>query len=961
MKQVFRLIMMISFMLLLTACKDKDAKPTAQELTNTPSVKEKAMELYSKNDMTLPLNVVEGKETVVELIRESEGKMVLYTAMTDETTGNISSYAKYLLKEDNNWVSSELTWGSDQTLITDNYIINRLIYAPDGTLYAALKSKDQKKISRVVAITSDHEVKELTVPNLNGFDRMGKYLEISDLCLNGESLMINTGYYILGYDTIGQKVIFTSKSGYYTGLLIGSEQLITMDYLANQLMLMNPLTGIIEDTISLPEWQVYDFQMQYVNENNIFLFYHNNQLGIVGREGLYEYQQDTGKWKEIINGSVDLIGKFAYQHVNFIHQSEDEYLLLSKDTSDQGHLVKYSLKEQEPADKEVFHISAFQDNRRMKEAVITFAMKHPELMVVYDIAAKEEEPATIEEYTAQTNEKLKQNKAADILICDRLPYKNYMEQGYFEAINDIIEPYMERGEIYSNIVECLKNDENIYLVPGEFRPYIYAGPEDLMSAGDTLKQISDYTILNGKTVFNQIDYRSLAGAVTKVYNNELLGEDGNPDRSKLINFLQQTKKVSSPQHIRNSEFYWSHQECYFHYARGKKSLLLTHISHSYELMLLCSALDVTGDSYRSAKTFEALNIVGVNKNSTKKELVREFIELLLSEPIQDYQVGEGIPLRMDGIEGWETVSYGLGAMSSGIRPEYIMNEHDLTKEDIDAFVESNKELSCISSFDPRLADALGDYMEFYIKGYINEETAADLILANVNGTEPNQEEEPDQEVLNNAKSILFIGNSLTSYGGIPGYFKQIANEMGKDIEVQTIITMGCTLNSHVSDIKNDEQKSALIKNADIVVLQDHTYFMENSVEAVRTLMKMCKEGSIVYYFLTEYDVVDHIDSERRLSLIEGLNFLPIGYIYNELIESTFGYPELHMTNDYHPNHLSGYIEAAAIYNSLFGEIPQTLNFKLIPSMEQGYIPGITEDEKRKTMDRIRDIIINYKD
>ncbi len=73
--------------------------------------------------------------------------------------------------------------------------------------------------------------------------------------------------------------------------------------------------------------------------------------------------------------------------------------------------------------------------------------------------------------------------------------------------------------------------------------------------------------------------------------------------------------------------------------------------------------------------------------------------------------------------------------------------------------------------------------------------------------------------------ILFIGNSLTSAGDIPGRLQKLATAMGKDVRVESVTHNGYSLEDHWRDGRAME---AIRKGWDIVVLQQGTSAHEDA-------------------------------------------------------------------------------------------------------------------------------------
>lgn len=184
--------------------------------------------------------------------------------------------------------------------------------------------------------------------------------------------------------------------------------------------------------------------------------------------------------------------------------------------------------------------------------------------------------------------------------------------------------------------------------------------------------------------------------------------------------------------------------------------------------------------------------------------------------------------------------------------------------------------------------------------------------------------------------VFFIGNSFTYTFDIPAKFKNIAKTQGVELEIYVKAEPGNRLSKHLEELPS---YSDYIKNADIVVLQDHGGFIgPETVPHIPKIQALFNKNVKFYYypFIATSNFYKQFD-------IKNIIFVPTGDIFDEL---TKVYSSETFIVNYHNNDLCSYIFANAIYCVIFDADCTDFPYETIitPSDALGRLKEINENE-----------------
>ncbi|RED75090.1 ABC transporter substrate-binding protein [Cohnella phaseoli] len=325
--------------------------------------------------------------------------------------------------------------------------------------------------------------------------------------------------------------------------------------------------------------------------------------------------------------------------------------------------------------KKVITISVLKADGFLKAAEQAYEQAHADIDVqIKEYAAVPEsgnggmslamDPADVEKYVNTVGTEVLSGKGADIISLSELPYDKYVKK---EALVDLSElmakdDSFDNNSYYGNIMDALKKDDGLYVIPLEFSLSMMIGDQTaIQKAGKVDIDDSNWT---------WAEFTEIASQLVKDDDG-----DGKPDKyaitsfdpqSFLVNLLkdQYSKYVDSAN--RKSDF---DSKAFRGLLEQVKSMYDAGIisaenatwgeqffspwmANSPEDLVLYSkaAYGEGGKVYRKPGkskgiAFTARNLLGINANSKMQQEAWNFMRFLLSEEMQTSPEFKGFPMN----------------------------------------------------------------------------------------------------------------------------------------------------------------------------------------------------------------------------------------------------------------------------------------------------------------------------
>ena len=310
----------------------------------------------------------------------------------------------------------------------------------------------------------------------------------------------------------------------------------------------------------------------------------------------------------------------------------------------------------------------------LNAAVTAFKEAHPEVDVVLELGHTSEDDGLDDAEIIRTlNTALLAGDAPDLLILDGLPADSLIRKGMLEDLSGLV----DGTEYFENLFSAWTREGKTYAYPAKvLLPVLLAQPDDPpaggslaalaeeAAAGKALPPSGEATGLAAadQPLFYFDDWRTLFDMFYACAAPELFCEDG-CDETVLREFLTATRAVSDRYGLTaepsgrvsgavgNDEsgksYYYPVQVDAFAYGAARRCAVLLD-----ELSNLQSAFwfKETAVSLMPGGAYLPRVSAAVPVNAPQKELAKEFIRILLSQPVQAARnYFEGLPVRREAL------------------------------------------------------------------------------------------------------------------------------------------------------------------------------------------------------------------------------------------------------------------------------------------------------------------------
>ncbi len=366
-------------------------------------------------------------------------------------------------------------------------------------------------------------------------------------------------------------------------------------------------------------------------------------------------------------------------------------------TTYEGSLYRFAVSTEAVVADSTFTIWTLSETDTLREAVLAFQEAHPELDVELEVQLNEEGSAegsaTVSDLLSNLNTQLLAGDGPDVLILDDVDYQTYIDKGVLEPLNDLYQEYDFVGGTVSGL---LTEAGDCYIIPARFSVPVIMSDQGELPA--TMEELTERVLSGGGRSAEQAAEDDLgweddawlhpSGEFYSIWlaasGGSLVTEDG-VNTSALTAWLDDLKQISDHYDLTDGVelaggssgsayegFNYGNRNEYFpsdgRWGDGSAGVMVMNDVQSLlgQMVATCSEYDEETDQnvispdqtgFQIAR-FPGLTegayspeiLMAVSAGSGQTELAREFIETALSDDIQRYTYGDGLPVTQAGIE-----------------------------------------------------------------------------------------------------------------------------------------------------------------------------------------------------------------------------------------------------------------------------------------------------------------------
>ncbi|WP_097015439.1 extracellular solute-binding protein [Anaerocolumna aminovalerica] len=729
MKKVFAGLLV--FVLLLTGCSTK------KEEKNVSSSNIKGR--YVETDVSLPEEF--DKSTVLQLTKKN-GMPFLY-AFSSEDALTITGYQ---MNNDGSWTEDTPEWLQSDSLLKAYLYEPEVFEDTNGNqfLYYLDIEEDSYKANlfrstdgTTYDIISPEGWNELYPESDNYYITPRKVTVMEDgtlaaLFSDGEISFYDKVNFLKQKSITGQYYVETILTAADKSLILGQtdnhENLVSID---------------VYDTTTYNKTS-YPYQSDFKGYTSTYFDINDKkEMALCDTGGIHVLEEGTSTWQTIVDGTLTSLSMSTMWTMGFVSGSDSNYYILYN-SKNGCSLMKYSYdKSVDTVPSTELTIYSLKESATLRQAAAVFHKTYPDVKINFTIAMTDDEyrkadRTAKEDYIRALNTELLAGNGPDILVLNELPADSFVEKGVLTDISDIIQPMIDKGELYPDIMKNYIKDDKIYYVPARFNLQLLCARTPNAQDLSTLENLADYAVNHmDKTLFGSMALEDFITTFAPYITNKILNNDGKINKEKLVSELETLKSIGDNIGIIDE---YTGDDKYMNHPLNltdKIELNLSKCGGFNDAIFPIGIVELIKGSYTVFEnSFTSSCELGINQASKSQELAKEFISLVLSEKIQKDDFYDGFSINKKGLILNSQEDRSNYALATGITTEdgkdMVYTFEALNKEQMEQLIQNCSKASNRIIKDEPLLETLKEETKEFFQGNLSAEETANLIIQKAN-------------------------------------------------------------------------------------------------------------------------------------------------------------------------------------------------------------------------------------
>lgn len=388
------------------------------------------------------------------------------------------------------------------------------------------------------------------------------------------------------------------------------------------------------------------------------------------RGGVYRHVLYGSVMEQIIDGQYSSFGDPTQGMCAVLLLEGGEFLRVT--TGDT--FTRFTSDPDEPTlPEKQLKLYSLSESSRLRQAVSAYQKEYPDVFVSYEVGMPDNSAVTLTDAVKSLNVKLLAGDGPDVILMDGIETEPYIQSGMLYDLSGVIDGFAP-GELFENMVNACRTQEGTFVIPTNFSlPLLFGKKEDiegitdLKTLADAVERLSRETEKGGVTGI-WMPGRQLA-QLTEICSPGWLS-DRTLNEDAIREFLIQARRIyqadiaalSSEELellVGSSEYDGAvpigtpaimMQTGYAQMAYGRAKTVLSDLgaidffykdSDEYEFVIF----DGQGGS-----SFIPMDQIAVAAGTKSSDLAENFVRLMLSEQIQQANLGAGFPVNRAALD-----------------------------------------------------------------------------------------------------------------------------------------------------------------------------------------------------------------------------------------------------------------------------------------------------------------------
>lgn len=286
----------------------------------------------------------------------------------------------------------------------------------------------------------------------------------------------------------------------------------------------------------------------------------------------------------------------------------------------------------------------------IRQAVSIYQKKHSDIYVNVKYLDSD---MNYEDAITSLNTEILAGGGPDLLVLDDLPIDKYIEKGVLADLSDITNNYITAQEGYKNILSAYQRENKVYAIPLRFRVPLLWGKAEIASQAQSIHDLAEYRRKHPDEILFNKNMIELYKQIAEFSAMEVLDENGKYSREKLKTYLEDLKAISvdKKDEEKNERVDFEPQKFpeLLDVAEGKSQIFLLEPRSSFDVTGAEAILNARGDGevlpfkIEDKGVYIPQGVMGINANSKNKEIIKEIINIALSDEVEGIGNWLGLP------------------------------------------------------------------------------------------------------------------------------------------------------------------------------------------------------------------------------------------------------------------------------------------------------------------------------
>ncbi len=724
-KQVIIIILLLA--LTITGCGKANDKTTSGG---------KSKGRYVESTLPLPEDI--GKNVSLQLTKK-DGMPFLYNFSGEENL----AVTGYRLDKDGNWSEDTPEWLKSLKIQAASSYMDQVFEDASGNQYLYYVEIIDDSYKGNLLRSTDGSACETLVPE--GWDKKDPQFDI---------YMAPEKVAVLADGTLAA-LYYSGDINFYNPETMKNEFTVTDEaYSRDSIMKANGgrlLLGKNDNDLKFTGIDVLDTKKGYTKTNypfqsklsssgyNAYLdINENNDIILCNSDGIHILEQDTSTWQTVVDGTLTSLTMQSLWSSGFVSGSDGNYYVLFN--SENGYsFMKYSYdKNMDSIPSIELTVYSLKDNTTLRQAAALFQQKNPDVRVTITTAMTEQEFQTADETIKKDlikalNTELLAGGGTDILALDGLPIDSFIEKGVLADLSDIINPMTDNGELLNNIADVYRDKDKIFCIPARFGLPLLCGRNDDVKQLTSLESLAGYAADKDSSLFGGMTTKDFITAFAPYLTSKIMTTDGLIDKEKLTAVLSQLKAIGNntgildeyPEDSRAGNNMWD--------LASSSQLCLVPVAGFNNSLFPLGIVSYVGGSFTIFEdSFIPQCELGINNNSSKKDLCKEFIKLVLSEEIGKSDFYDGFPINKQALTLNSQIDRSAYEAYSEIENEDGSSSpiafKALNQNQLEEFMQACSTVTKRAVCDEQIVNVMIEESVEFFKGNLTAEETADHII-----------------------------------------------------------------------------------------------------------------------------------------------------------------------------------------------------------------------------------------